>query len=115
VRSRPIRGLLLVAGLPLLALAADHPLVPELPPVAQLTPGNAVPVAAEVLEGSAGDPEPGIITSGTLDQRFGAFLSKGSHRLTAPLWFRLPAPTAAEEGTNPVLLARAGMDQSVEV
>jgi two-component system, sensor histidine kinase LadS len=110
---RPVLGL--VAGLPLFAGAADHPLVPELPPVAHLTPGNAAPVDAQVLESAAGNPEPAAITSGALDRRFGPFISRGSHRLTAPLWFRLPAPTAAEEGTNPVLLARAGMDQAVEV
>jgi diguanylate cyclase (GGDEF)-like protein len=100
------------------AAAADPTLVPELPPVAQLTPGNGAAIAVRVLEPSLGDPSVASVTAGVLDAHFVPFAAQGSHRLTAPLWFRLPALTAASvdgAGLIPVLLARAGMDQTVQV
>jgi diguanylate cyclase (GGDEF)-like protein len=104
-----------VACLPLLAGAAET-LVPELPAVAQLTPGNGAPIEARVLRSASGDPPVASVTGGALDGHFVPFDARGSHRLTAPLWFRLP-PLASHgsPGVIPVLLARAGMDQSVEV
>jgi diguanylate cyclase (GGDEF)-like protein len=101
-----------------LASSAAPTLVPELPPVAQLTPGNGAAIEVGVLDPSLGDPAAASVTAGTLDGHFVAFDAHGSHRLTAPLWFRLP-PLARVSvdgpGRIPVLLARAGMDQSVEV
>jgi diguanylate cyclase (GGDEF)-like protein len=104
-----------VLCLPGVAAAFDQPLVPDLPPVAQLTPGNVAPLSARVLERSAGDPAAAIVTSGSLDSRFRPFVSRGSHFIAAPLWFRLEAPSAQRAGENPVLLARSGIDQPVEV
>ncbi len=107
----------LAACLPLSAVAVPT-LVPDLPSVAQLTPGNGLPLEATVLEPSAGDPAPASVISGSLDGHFVRFSSHGSHRLTAPLWFRLPAlgESAPRSGGDiPVLLARAGIDQSVQV
>jgi diguanylate cyclase (GGDEF)-like protein len=101
-----------------LAAAAVPTLVPDLPSVAQLTPANGSPLEVGVLDASLGDPPVESVTSGTLDRYFGHFSSRGSHRLTAPLWFRLPPLTASapEHGSPiPVLLARAGMDQTVQV
>jgi diguanylate cyclase (GGDEF)-like protein len=101
-----------------LASSAAPTLVPELPPVAQLTPGNGAPIEVRVLDPSLGDPSAASVAAGTLDGHFVPFDAHGSHRLTAPLWFRLPALVRASvEGAGhiPVLLARAGMDQSVEV
>ena len=98
--------------------SAAPTLVPELPPVAQLTPGNGAPIGVRVLDPSIGDPAPATVTAGTLDGHFVPFDAHGSHLLTAPLWFRLPALARASvdgAGRIPVLLARAGMDQSVEV
>jgi two-component system, sensor histidine kinase LadS len=103
--------------LPLATFAAPT-LVPDLPSVAQLPPGNGVPLEVRVLEPSLGDPSAARVTAGTLDGHFAPFEARGSHRLTAPLWFRLPALERASmdgAGQIPVLLARAGMDQSVEV
>ena len=105
------------ACLPLTA-AAVPTLVPELPSVAQLPPGNGSPLEVQVLEGSLGDPPPATVTAGTFDRHFLPFSSRGSHRITAPLWFRLPplAPASpGEAGRIPVLLARSGMDQTVQV
>jgi two-component system, sensor histidine kinase LadS len=105
------------AFLPFVA-AADPTLVPELPPVAQLTPGNGAAIAVRVLEPSLGDPAVATVTRGVLDAHFVPFAAQGSHRSTAPLWFRLPALTAASAdgaGLIPVLLARAGMDQTVQI
>ncbi len=105
-----------VAGLPLVAAAV--PLVPDLPSVAQLTPGNGAPIEARVLESSFGDPPVPRVTAGTLDEHFAPFDARGSHRLNAPLWFRLPplaSPASRTAGLIPVLLVRAGIDQSVEV
>jgi diguanylate cyclase (GGDEF)-like protein len=102
-------------GLPGMAAAYDQPLVPDLPPVAQLAPGNVAPLSARVLEPAAGDPPAAAVTSGALDPRFGPFMSRGSHHLTIPLWFRLESPRALRAGADPVLLARSGIDQPVEV
>jgi diguanylate cyclase (GGDEF)-like protein len=107
----------LVAGLPVGAIAAPT-LVPELPPVAQLTPGNGTPIEVRVLDAALGDPLVAAITAGALDGHFVPFVERGSHFLTAPLWFRLPAlgrATADAAGRIPVLLVRAGMDQRVQV
>ena len=92
-------------------------LVPDLPSVAQLTPGNGAPIEVLVLERSLGDPPVASITTGTLDTHFIPFAARGSHRLTAPLWFRLPPleSPARDASLIPVLLARAGIDQTVQV
>ena len=107
----------LAACLPL-AAGAEPTLVLELPSIAHLTPANGAPVEARVLETSFGDPPAASVTSGALDGHFATFLAHGSHRLTAPLWFRLPPLGYSSEGGGaliPVLLARAGIDQSVQV
>jgi diguanylate cyclase (GGDEF)-like protein len=87
-------------------------------PVAPLTPASGSPLEVGVLDPARGDPAPALVTGGSLDGDFRPFTARGSHSRTAPLWFRLP-PLAASAGTarGPilVLLARAGMDQSVEV
>src|SRR5215472_15521292 len=107
----------LVAGFQVGAFAAPT-LVPELPPVAQLTPGNGTPIEVRILDPALGDPLVGSVTVGALDGHFVPFVARGSHFLTAPLWFRLPAldrATADAAGRIPVLLVRAGMDQSVQL
>lgn len=105
------------ACLPLTA-AAVPTLVPDLPSVAQLTPANGLPLEVGVLDPSFGDPTAASVTSGALDAHFVPFVARGSHRLTAPLWFRLPplsSSISAGGSPIPVLLARAGIDQTVEV
>ena len=107
----------LVAGTTAQGLVTEG-LVPDLPPIAQLPPGNGLPLAVRVLDSSAGDPPAQVVTAGGLDPHFGPFGSHGWHFITTPLWFRLPplasAPSATG-GETPVLLARAGLDQPVEV
>jgi diguanylate cyclase (GGDEF)-like protein len=101
-----------------LAAAAVPTLVPDLPSVAQLTPANGFPLEVGVLDSSLGDPPAASVASGALDRHFGPFAARGSHRITAPLWFRLPPLGSSFSGDGspiPVLLARAGMDQTVEV
>jgi diguanylate cyclase (GGDEF)-like protein len=118
VSRLPFSGWLLglAACFPGLAGAADQPLVPDLPAIAQLAPGNVQPLAVEVLDRTAGDPGPEAVTDGRLEGHFGPFVSRGSHFITVPLWFRIAAPLTPEhQGQNPVLLARSGIDQPVEV
>jgi diguanylate cyclase (GGDEF)-like protein len=96
----------------------DQPLVPELPPVAQLKPANGSPLEVQVLDQTAGDPAAGEVAAGSLDGHFSPFTSRGSHFETRPLWFRMPpllVAMPAGSGVVPVLLVRAGMDQSVAV
>ncbi|MBV8420458.1 MAG: diguanylate cyclase [Hyphomicrobiales bacterium] len=105
------------ALVPLFALAGPT-LVPELPSVAQRPPVNGAPLEVRVLDSASGDPLAATVTTGSLDMHFAPFAARGSHRLTAPLWFRLPplAPALTRDvAIIPVLLARAGMDQSVQV
>ena len=106
------------AWLPVSAPAASETLVPDLPPVAQLAPRNGLPLEARVLDSSLSDPSAAAVTAGALDAHFRPFISRGSHFITAPLWFRLPSPgltVTAAAGATPVLLARSGLDQPVEV
>jgi hypothetical protein len=78
--------------------AAEQPLVPELPPVAHLAPGNVSPLAAVVLESAAGDPPVAAVTGESFEAAFPPFTSRGSHLITAPLWFRRRVQLAASIG-----------------
>ncbi|HEV3286196.1 MAG TPA: hypothetical protein VG011_05550, partial [Steroidobacteraceae bacterium] len=96
--------------------AADGALVPDLPPIAQLTPGSGASLAVQVLAAAGGDPSAAAVSGGALDAQFGPFEARGSHLRTAPLWFRLPplpGTGPAGDAPIPVLVARAGMDQTV--
>ena len=98
--------------------AADGALVPDLPPIAQLTPGSGAPLTVQVLAAAGGDPSAAAVSGGALDAQFGPFEARGSHLRTAPLWFRLPplpGTGPAGDAPIPVLVARAGMDQTVTV
>ncbi len=120
VRNRALASCLagLALVLPNTPRAADGALVPELPPIAQLAPGNGAPLTVQVLAASDGDPSAAAVSGGALDAQFGPFEARGSHLRTAPLWFRLPALPGtgpAGDAPIPVLVARAGMDQTVTV
>jgi hypothetical protein len=78
--------------------AAEQPRVPQLPPVAHLAPGNVSPLAALVLQSTAGDPPLAAVTGGSFDAAFPPFTSRGSHLISAPLWFRLRVQPAASIG-----------------
>jgi diguanylate cyclase (GGDEF)-like protein len=69
----------------------------------------------ETLDATVIRPAEASVTDGSLDAQFRPFRARGSHLITTPLWLRLlpPAPSAGEE--TPVLLARSGIDQPVEV
>ena len=73
------------------------------------------PLVVEVLDPTGISPTEATVTNGSLDAHFGPFQARGSHRITSTLWFRLPPPAPAAGGGTPVLLARSGMDQPVEV
>ncbi|HUJ54105.1 MAG TPA: diguanylate cyclase [Steroidobacteraceae bacterium] len=106
-----------------MAQSTDRLLVPDLPPIAENIPPSGSRLAVQVLDATLGDPPAAAVTGGSLEGHFGRFEARGSHFRTAPLWFRLPplagsgteSGTAANAGVIPVLLARAGMDQTVEV
>ena len=73
------------------------------------------PLQVEVLDPAGPGPSVAEVTDGSLDPRFHPFSPHGSHLIKAPLWFRLPSPEAASDPGTPVLLARSGMDQRVEI
>jgi len=73
------------------------------------------PLTVEVLDPTGISPTEAAVTDGSLDAHFRPFKARGSHLITTPLWLRLlpPAPSAA--GETPVVLARSGVDQPVEM
>jgi diguanylate cyclase (GGDEF)-like protein len=100
------------------AVVPSQPAAPDWARASRLEAASGSLLPVLVLDPSAGDPPSATVTAGTLDERFGPFAAAGSHLLTAPLWFRLPLPArvpAPRDGDIPVLLARAGIDQNVEV
>ena len=104
---RPASWLVALAAL-LLPVAA----APQSPQPA----AGTVLLEAQLLDEAAGSPAPEVVTGGSLDARFRPFTVQGSHTLTRTLWFRLPSLAgAAGDGRLPVLLARSGLDQSVEI
>lgn len=106
-----------------MAQSTDRSLVPDLPAIAQTVPANGSPLAVQVLDATLGDPPAAAVTGGSLEGHFGPFEARGSHFRTAPLWFRLPplagngteSGAGGDAGVIPVLLARAAMDQNVQV
>jgi diguanylate cyclase (GGDEF)-like protein len=107
VLSRGVSWLLgLAACLPGAVLAAAPGTAPTADPRS--------PLAAEVLDARGPAPTAAAVTSGALDGDFRPFRARGSHSITATLWFRLSPAAAAVAGETPVLLARSGMDQPVE-
>ncbi len=73
------------------------------------------PLDTALLEAEAGDPGAAVVVPGTLDPRFGAFTARGSHLLTGSHWFRVAPPPPVAAGQTPVILARSGLDQAVEL
>jgi diguanylate cyclase (GGDEF)-like protein len=83
---------------------------------AQAPTAAGVPLTAEVLDSAGPVPTMAAVTGGALDPAFRPFRPRGSYLVKgAPLWLRLPPAPAAAPGETPVLLARSGMDQPVEV
>ena len=106
-RRSPASWLLALAAV-LLPLAA--------PAAASDTAADPVPLQAQVLDEAAGNPTPEVVAGGSLDARFQPFAARGSHYLTRPLWLRLPPLAGAkDDGRVPVLMARSGLDQAVEL
>ena len=69
----------------------------------------------QILDPAAAGSTPEAISQGALDGRFGPFTTSGSHFLTGTQWFRLRLLEPGAPGMSPVLVARAGMEQPVEV
>ncbi|HEX4388475.1 MAG TPA: diguanylate cyclase [Steroidobacteraceae bacterium] len=77
---------------------------------------DAAPLEVQVLDEAAGDPQIEVVTGGSLDARFKSFVTRGSHLLKRALWFRLPPLEGAPgDGRMPVLVARSGLDQQVQL
>jgi diguanylate cyclase (GGDEF)-like protein len=97
-----LAGVLLLPAVPAAAVADD--------------PADPAPLQAQLLDEAAGNPTPDVVAGGSLDQRFAPFAARGSHYLTRPLWLRLPPLAGArEDGRIPVLMARSGLDQAIEL
>ncbi len=75
------------------------------------------PLEAQRLDPKLGDPGTTQVAGGSLDGYFTRFMPRGSHFQTQPLWLRLPpvSPAAPGAAVIPVLVARAGIDQSLSV
>ena len=100
----------------LVACLAGGPAAAGSPPSAPSTPSPLqTPLQVRVLDPSGPEPTVAEVTGGSLDTHFRPFSPRGSHLIKAPLWFRLPSPDAASDPGTPVLLARSGMDQRVEI
>jgi diguanylate cyclase (GGDEF)-like protein len=110
VRNPLLASWLLSAAiaLPLSAATAD-------PHQAHAAPAaGAVPLGTQILDAAVTSPDPEGLGQGALEGRFGPFRSAGSHLLTGTQWFRLDPPPAGQAGT-PVLVARSGMEQAMEL
>ena len=95
-------------ALPLNAATAD-------PHQAQAAPAaGAMPLGTQILDAAVTSPDPEGLGQGALEGRFEPFRSAGSHLLTGTQWFRLEPPLPGQAGT-PVLVARSGMEQALEV
>ena len=105
----------------LLSLAAAIPLygvlaaVPQGTAPAETAPTGHIPLETRILDSAvpAGGPED--VAAGSLEEHFGVFTSQGSHLLNGIRWFRISPPAAVAAGSTPVLVARSGMDQAVEL
>jgi diguanylate cyclase (GGDEF)-like protein len=75
------------------------------------------PLEAQRLDPKLGDPGAAQVAGGSLDGYFTRFMPRGSHFEAQPLWLRLPpvSPAAPGAAAIPVLVARAGIDQSISV
>jgi len=73
------------------------------------------PLAVEALEPTGISPTGASVTDGSLDGHFRPFKARGSHLVTDPLWLRLRPPAPSAGGETPVVLARSGVDQPVEM
>jgi diguanylate cyclase (GGDEF)-like protein len=75
------------------------------------------PLEAQRLDPKLGDPGATQVAGGSLDGYFTRFMPRGSHFEAQPLWLRLPpvSPAAPGAAAIPVLVARAGIDQSISV
>jgi diguanylate cyclase (GGDEF)-like protein len=112
----PLRAswlLSLAAALPLYGALAGAP--QGVLPTPEAVPAGSVPLEARILEPRGEAAAPDEVISGSLDSRFAAFTSHGSHFLTGTQWFRLTPPAAAAPGSSPVLVVRSGMDQPVQI
>ena len=102
----------------LLSLAVALPLgaaTPELPQAPEVPVSGPIPLRTQILEAAVTDATPDTLGSGALDPHFEAFTSAGSHILSGSRWFRLDPPPPAPAGSTPVLVARSGMDQPLEI
>ena len=103
----------LAAAIPLYGVLAAAPQGTSDPP--QTAPTGQIPLETRILDSEVPIPGPEAVAGGTLEDRFGPFASQGSHLLNGIKWFRIEPPGATTPGGTPVLVARSGMDQGVEL
>ena len=103
----------LAAAIPLYGVLAAAPQGTSGPP--QTAPTGQIPLETRILDSEVPVPGPEAVAAGTLEDRFGPFASQGSHLLNGIKWFRIEPPGATTPGGTPVLVARSGMDQGVEL
>lgn len=104
-----MRGLLAVWLLGLAALISSA--------VAGAAPAAAAEPAFEVrlLDTATADPTPEAVTSGSLDPRFGPFTNRASRKLPDTVWVRVRAEESFNPRGVPVLIARMGWFQRVDI
>jgi diguanylate cyclase (GGDEF)-like protein len=76
---------------------------------------SPAPLGVEALDPTGISPTRASVTDGSLDAQFRPFKPRGSYRITTPLWLRLLPPRPSAGGETPVVLARSGVDQPVEM
>jgi diguanylate cyclase (GGDEF)-like protein len=103
----------LAAAIPLYGVLAAAPQGTSGPP--QTAPTGQIPLETRILDSEVPVPGPEVVAAGTLEDRFGPFARQGSHLLNGIKWFRIEPPGATTPGGTPVLVARSGMDQGVEL
>ncbi len=103
----------LAAAIPLYGVLAAAPQGTSAAP--ETAPTGQVPLETRILDSQVPAPGPDAVAAGALEDHFGPFASLGSHFLNGIRWFRISPPDTATPGGTPVLVARSGMDQAVEV
>src|ERR1700722_17833137 len=103
----------LAAAIPLYGVLAAAPQGTSGPP--QTAPTGQIPLETRILDSEVPVRGPEAVAAGPLEDRFGPFASQGSHLLNGIKWFRIEPPGATTPGGTPVLVARSGMDQGVEL
>jgi two-component system, sensor histidine kinase LadS len=103
----------LAVAIPLYGVLAAGPQGTSVAP--DRAPTGQTALETRILDSQAPISGPEALAAGALEDRFGPFANQGSHLLNGIKWFRVEPPAAMAAGSTPVLVARSGMDQAVEL